>query len=171
MKKEKQYLLDEVKGQLVQSGSYIIAQYAALDANKANAFRRELAKVGGKFEVVKKRVFLKAAQEAGATFPEDVLSGHIGIVLSYSDPFELTKSVIKYSDSNDKVITLLGGYIEGREVNGADIARIATLPSKAEMQAQLLGLFEAPMSGMLSVVEALLTSVMHCMENRCQKSE
>ena len=43
------------------------------------------------------------------------------------------------------------------------------LPAKDEMRAQLLGLFEAPMSQTLSTMESLLTSVMHCLENKKDK--
>lgn len=166
MKKEKQFLLEEVKEQLKQSGSYIITQYSALSANKAYEFRRELAKVGGRFEVVKKRVFLKAALENGATFSEDLLKGHIGLILTTVDPLDVTKAVVKYSEANDKLMKFVGGFIEGKALTGSDIEMLASLPSKAEMQAQLLGLLEAPMSGMLAVMDSLLTSVVHCMDNR-----
>jgi large subunit ribosomal protein L10 len=39
------------------------------------------------------------------------------------------------------------------------------------MRAQLLGTFEAPMSQTLAVVEAILCSVLHCLENKAQLSE
>lgn len=168
MKKEKQYLLDEIKGQLQHSPSYILAQYSVLSANRANEFRRILAKVGGRFEVVKKRVFVKAAEELGASFSVDALSGHVGIILAEQDPVEVTKSILKYSDDNDSLFTLIGGYVEGSVLNAIDMKRIATLPSKAEMQAQFLGLLEAPMAGTLSVMESVLTSVMHCINNKEQ---
>jgi large subunit ribosomal protein L10 len=171
MKREKQYLLDEIKEQLGQSGSYIITQYYALDANKANEFRRELSKNGGHFEVIKKRVFIKAAQEIGVTFTEEALSGHIGLVMTKTDPLELTKAILNYSNANDKKVTLLGGFVEGKALGAKDMAIFATLPAKSEMRAQFLGLLEAPMSQMLSVVQSLLTSVMHCMDNRSSKTE
>lgn len=171
MKREKQYLLDEIKGQLEQSGSYIIAQYSALDANKVHGFRRELAKNGGRFEVIKKRVFLKAAHELGVTFSEESLSGHIGIILTETDPLDVTKAIVQYSNDNEKCVTLLGGFIEGKALGAEDLGKFATLPAKSEMRAQFLGLLEAPMSEMLSVVQSLLTSVMHCMDNRSSQEK
>jgi len=171
MKREKQYLLDEIKGQLGQSGSYIIAQYSALDANKTNEFRRTLAKSGGKLEVIKKRVFIKAAQDLGVTFVEDALPGHIGIVMTQNDPLDVTKAILQYSSENEKSVTLLGGFIEGHALGAQDIATFATLPAKSEIRAQFLGLLEAPMSEMLSVVQSLLTSVVYCLDNRSSQGE
>ena len=59
MNKDKQLLLDEIKDQIEKSGSFITLQYTKVPANTANNFRREIAKVGGSFEVVKKRLFIK----------------------------------------------------------------------------------------------------------------
>ena len=171
MKREKQYLLDELKEQLGQSGSYLIAQYSSLSANKANEFRRVLTKCGAHLEVIKKRVFIKAAKDIGATFTEEALKGHIGIIMTQVDPVELTKAVIKYSEENEKSIVLLGGCIEGQTIDAQDMNKVATLPSKPEMRAQLLGLFQAPMSDMLSVVQSVLTSVVYCLDNRSSKTE
>ncbi len=49
MKQEKQLLLDEIKDRSQHAPSYLIAQYAKLSANKANEFRRQMAKIGGRF--------------------------------------------------------------------------------------------------------------------------
>ena len=62
MKHEKTLLLDEIRDQIQDTPSYLIAQYAKLSANKANDFRRQMAKIGVNFEVVRKRVLVKAAQ-------------------------------------------------------------------------------------------------------------
>ena len=171
MKKEKQYLLDEIKGQLGQSGSYIIAQYSALDANKTNDLRRTLAKSGGRFEVIKKRVFVKAAHDLGVSFDEKTLCGHIGIIMTQTDPLDVTKAILRYSEENENSLALLGGFIEGQALGAHDIQRFASLPNKSEMRSQFLGLMEAPMSEMLSVVQSLLTSVMFCMDNHSSKVE
>jgi large subunit ribosomal protein L10 len=46
---------------------------------------------------------------------------------------------------------------------------LSKLPSKPEMQAQLLGLFEAVPSQLLGVVDALLSSVANCLDNKSNK--
>lgn len=168
MKHEKQYLLDEVHEQITQSKAFVITQYEKLTAVKANEFRRELQKAGGHFEVVRKRVFLKALGQAGLAFDLENLTGHIGVVFASADPIEAAKAIIKYSDSNDKALKLLGGQFDGQMVSAGDVQKIATLPSRDQMRSQLLGLFEAPMAQTLSVMEALLTSVLYCIENKSQ---
>ncbi len=171
MKREKELLLDEIQGQLTNSGSFIITQYEKLSANKANDFRRALQKIGGSFEVVRKRVFLKAAERAGIQFDLEDMKGHIGIVLPTQDPIEATKAVVSYSDQNEKLLTLAGGYVDGQAVSSEDMKKLALLPGKDQMRSELLGLFEAPLAQTLSVMDALLTSVLHCMDNRAEKEK
>ena len=48
---------------------------------------------------------------------------------------------------------------------------MSKLPSKDEMRAQFLGTLEAPMAQTLAVMDALLTSVVHCLNNKVQLDE
>lgn len=170
MKHEKQLLLDEIKAQIAQSPSYLLTQYFKLSANKANEFRREMAKIGVNFEVVRKRVLVKAAENAGIALTLDNLPGHIGIIMPKNDPIEATKAVLQYSESHDNCFQLLGGKVEGHLIGLEDMKRLAKLPAKREMQAQFLGLLEAPMSQTLAVMDALLSSVVFCLDNKSKEA-
>lgn len=170
MKHEKQLLLNEIQVHIQESPSYLIAQYAKLSANKANDFRRQMAKIGVNFEVVRKRVLVKAAASAGISLSVDHLPGHIGLLLPTSDPIEATKAVLQYSDSNDKCFELLGGRVEGLHIGKEDMVRLSLLPAKPEMRAQFLGLLEAPMAQTLAVMDAVLSSVVYCLDNKSKEA-
>ena len=171
MRSEKQFLLDEIEEGINNSPAFILAQYSKMTPNLAAAFRSNVKKAGGRFEVVKKRVFLKAAEKSGFTLNRADLEGHVGVVFTSEDPVSATKSVYAFRKENKGIVEILGGRFEGAVCSPADVELISELPSKDEMRAQLLGLFEAPMSQTLSVVESVLTSVMYCLENKIEKSE
>ena len=52
-----------------------------------------------------------------------------------------------------------------------DVKAISELPSQDEMRAQFVGLLEAPMTQTLSVMQALLTSIMYCLENKAKAGQ
>lgn len=166
MRHEKQLLLDEIKDQINQFDSFLIVKYLRFSANKANDLRRELAKLDGIYEVVRKRVLIKAADDAGIKLDISALPGHIGLISGGRDPFEVTKSVFKFSQENEKVVEVIGGRFEGLLYNAEQVEMLSKLPSKDEMRAQFLSVLEAPMAQTLAVMDALLTSVMHCLENK-----
>lgn len=168
MRQDKQLLLDEIKGQIENFDSFVVMRYQQLNANKANLLRREVAKLGGSIGVMRKRVLIKAAEAAGISLDVKALPGHIGLVYAKKDPIEMTKLVIKFGEDNDKAIEVVGGRIDGQLYNAADVNALSKLPGKNEMRAILLSVFEAPMAQTLAVMDALLSSVVYCLDNKAK---
>lgn len=171
MRAEKQFLLDEIKEEMDGASAFVVTRYKGLTPNLSSDFRKSLQDAGGDFTVVKKRVLLKAAKAGGITLDPSLLEGHIGVVFAKEDPIPTTKALFSFAQSNEEVLEVLAGQFEGRLCSAEDVKAISMLPSQDEMRAQFLGLLEAPMSQTLSVMEALLTSIMHCLENKNQQAE
>lgn len=170
MRPEKQLLLDEIKDKIAGSKAIVLASYKRLEPNAAAHFRTDLAKTGGSLEVVKKRVLIKAAEVAGVALDPALLQGHIAVVFANEDPIQTTKTIYQFSQANEEVLEVIGGKFEGALCSAADVEQISKLPGKEEMRAQFLGTLEAPLSQTLAVIDALLTSVMHCLDNKSQQN-
>ena len=171
MKDEKQFLLDEIREKITSSKAMVLASYTGFEANKNAEFRDLIAETGGDFEVVRKRVFLKAAKEAGIELNRADLEGHLAIVFAESDPIQTTKALFKFRKDNKDIIDVLGGHFDGKLVTKDEVKQLSELPSMDEMRAQLVGLFQAPMQQTLGVMQSLLTSVMHCLDQKAKKLE
>lgn len=171
MRKEKQFLLDEIKDQLSSSKDFVITSYQGIDPNTASGFRDSIVDSGGLFTVVKKRVFLKAAIEAGLEIDKEMLKGHIGIVYSGEDTIATTKAVYKFKKENDKLLDVLGGLFEGKVCSPEDFREISALPSQEQMRAEFLGVLEAPLSGIVSVMEGAMAGVVSCLDQKAQQKE
>jgi len=171
MRKEKQLLLDEVSNQIANVDSFVLVSYKGLTANNANSFRRQICSLGGNFEVVRKRVLLKAAKSQGIDLDIKALPGHIGLVFCGQDALETTKAVFRINNDIGKAVEVIGGRFDGLLYDGAQVETLSKLPSKDEMRAQLLATLEAPMSQTLAVVEALLSSVVYCLDNKTKAED
>ncbi len=171
MRQEKQILLDEIKEQMDKFPSFVIMRHIGLTANTVSDFRRSVFKMGGNVEFVRKRVLVKAAEAAGVDLKLEMLPGHIGLVFANKDPVELTKYVFQFSKDNDPAVEVIGGRFEGKLYNASQVEMLSTLPSKDEMRAQFLATLEAPMAQTLSVMDAVLTSVVYCLDNKCKQME
>lgn len=171
MRQEKHFLLDEVRGQIqTNNGSFVIIQNVGLTANKSTEFRRAVRKNGGNVEIMRKRILKKAAEESGIDLDLAALPGHIGVVYTGEDPIEMTKFVIKFGQDNNKMVNVIGGRFDGQLYHAADVERLSKLPGRDGMRAELLGLFEAPMAQTLAVIEALLSSVVYCLDNKAKEN-
>ncbi len=170
MRAEKQFLLDEIQEKITTAKALVFASYKKLEPNVAAGFRSNLAKTGGSLEVVRKRILIKAAQVAGVTIDKKLLEGHIAVFFAEQDPVQTAKTIFQFSSENAEVLKVLGGRFEGAMCSAQDVEQISKLPGKDEMRAQLLGTLEAPLSQTLAVFEALVTSVIYCLDNKCQQT-
>jgi large subunit ribosomal protein L10 len=171
MRAEKQLLLDEVKEKIDSSNGFVIASYKGMTAQKARAFRDTVASANGDFEIVRKRVFAKAAEKVGIKLDADVLKGHVGILFAKDDALAISKIAVKYGEENEQGLKILGGMIEGTYCSGEELEAMTKLPGINELRAQLLGLFEAPMAQTVGALDAALTSLLYCLDEKSKKEE
>lgn len=170
MRKEKQYLLDDIKSKIESAKAFIVTRYEKVSANEMSNFRKDISNVGSDFEVMAKRIFIKAAEAQGVEFKKETLQGHIGIVIADDDYISAAKEVHKYTKDSDNM-EILAGYIEGQLYSSEDVIKLSKLPSLDEMRAQFIGVLEAPMTQTLGVFESLLTSIIYCLENKAKQTE
>lgn len=171
MRPEKQLLLDEVKRQIQNAPGFVLMSYQKMDPNLTSEFRNAISEGGGFLYVVKKSIFLKAAEEAGLSIDESMISGHLGVVYSGEDTVTTTKTVYKYKKNYSEMLDVLGASFEGKICTPQEVEEISKLPSKDEMRAQFLGVLAAPMSETVGTIQSILTSVIYCVENKIQKEE
>ncbi|MBI5345905.1 MAG: 50S ribosomal protein L10 [Chlamydiae bacterium] len=171
MRAEKQFLLDEIKEKIENSDTFVITSYEKFTPIMSWSLGSVLAKSGSEFEVVKKRVLIKALEKCGLTFKIDEFPGHIGVVFVKGDPAASIKLVFNFCKENEEIFKVIAGKFEGSKYNAKDLEAISKLPSLNEMRAQFLSTLEAPMSQTLAVMESIMTSIMHCLENKIKKDE
>lgn len=169
MRQEKQLLLDEIKGQIDQHSTFLIMRNLGLGANAANGFRDDLAKLGGSVEIVRKRIMIKAAKAAGIDLDVSALTGHIGLIFAGNDPLETLKEAFKFSQTDKKKIEIIGGQFEGKLHTVEQMEMLSKLPNLDGMRAELLSVLEAPLAHTLSVMNALVTSVVYCLDNKVKQ--
>jgi large subunit ribosomal protein L10 len=159
MRAEKQLLLNEIKEKIDGSSAMIVARYEKLQPNPAWLLREQLAKAGGLFKVVRKKVFLRAAELSGIKIEESLLTGHVGVVfIKESDAMPSAKALVKFSQENSDVLQVLCGQIEGKLIPGSEVMYLSSLPGINEMRAQFLALLVSPMAQTLSVIEAKIAA-------------
>lgn len=171
MRNEKQFLLDEVKEKIESSESFFVTSYQNLDAGKVRKFRDLVAGANGEFEVVRKRVFLKAAEAAGLKLDLAELRGHVGVVFARDETNQVPKVTVNFGEENEQAVQVLCGHVNGEYCTAEDVIALAKLPSHDELKAQLLSVLEAPMSQTIATLQAVLTSIIYCLDEKANKEE
>lgn len=169
MRKEKPLLLDEIKQKIDGAKAIIVTRYNKLEPNTSWGLRHLLGQSGSQFEVVKKRLLMKAAEQANIKLDAALLEGHIGVVfIAGEDAMPTAKAVFKFSGENENLLQVLCATVEGKIMPGAELEVLSKLPGIDEMRATLLALFTSPMSQMLSVLEASLAGPLSVIEKKSE---
>ena len=77
--------------------------------------------------------------------------------LSFADenPVAPAKSIKQYFDKNKK-LSLKACYIEGEYYDGSNLNTLASLPSKNDLVASIIGSINAPASGIVVAINAVM---------------
>ena len=82
---------------------------------------------------------------------DPLLEGPSALVFAFEDAVQTAKAVSDFVRTS-RILSVKGGVMGDRAVTAADVEAIATLPSREELQARLLGMLVSPMARTLSVL-------------------
>lgn len=174
MRAEKKQMVQELVS-LLKDRSAVLISYQGLTANVFNGFRAKVAdsQAGASCHVVPNTLLKKAAAELGLKeLAECDLSGDTALV-SGSDPVSLVKTVKEFATikENSERVKVKMSVVESQLLDAKDTMALADMPSKEAIQGQLLGLFQAPASGIVRALNAKVASILYVLNAHIAKQE
>lgn len=146
----KESAVSELSEKLAGAKNLFLTDYTGLTVAEITRLRGELRKDGNTYSVVKNTLFRIAAGDLAAQL-EQFLAGPTGIVFAGADPVAPAKALKTFSDTVKKV-GVKAAYIDGQIVDAKQVEKLAKLPPKIELIANLVGSFANPIRGLVTVL-------------------
>jgi large subunit ribosomal protein L10 len=143
----------ELREELSRNPTLIVSEYRGLSVSELAEVRRALRKSNVSYRVVKNRLMRIAANDAGLEVLSPMLTGPSAIAFGSGDESAVAKAVIDATRPY-KVIKLKGAVLGKRLIDANGLTRLAALPSRDVLLAQLAGAFAAPMANMAGLLAA-----------------
>jgi large subunit ribosomal protein L10 len=125
----------------------------------ADALRKKARGMGVDVFVAKKTFLEIAAKNAGIEgVARNAFDGSVLAAVSFNDEVSAAK-LLKELAKQKESVALMGGILEGKMVNKAEVTRLADLPSKEQLLGQLVGTLQAPVSGFVRVLGGNLSGL------------
>ena len=143
----------EISAQVATAQTIVVAQYRGIGVGHLTELRKSARQSGVYLRVLKNTLARRAF--TGTSF--EGLSAELTGPLLYSlsqDPVAAAKVLNDFAKTNDKLILKAGCY-SGKMLDQAGVKALASIPSRDELLARLLGVMQAPVSTFASVVAAL----------------
>jgi large subunit ribosomal protein L10 len=163
-KAQKQELVSALAGRLERAGTVYVTDFTGLDVAKITQLRRRLRTAGTEFVVVK-NTLARRALGGGARMAalQAHLAGPTGLVLGGADPVAAAKVLADFIREFEKP-AIKAGLVDGTAVTAAQVKRLASLPARAELLAQLGGTLQAPLAGLVGALNGLLVNMVGALE-------
>lgn len=159
---EKEQLVSELKDKIDGAKALYFTDFTGLNVKRMTELRRRLRKAGVEYVVIKNTLALRAVNESGLTGSK--LKGPTGVVVS-KDPVTAAKVITDFAKENEQRPALKGGLLEGQALTNEQVKKLASMPSREQMLAELGASMQAPLSMFLGAMSSLLSNFAGVMES------
>ncbi|UDM18773.1 50S ribosomal protein L10 [Vogesella sp. XCS3] len=150
---DKKAVVAEVSAQLADAQTLVIAEYRGIEVSSMTKLRAKARENGVYLRVLKNTLVRRAV--AGTQFEAlaDQMVGPLVYGVSV-DPVAAAKVLHQFAKEDNKIVVKAGSY-NGKLLNAAEVAELASIPSREELLSKLLFVMQAPVSGFARALAAL----------------
>ena len=115
--------------------------------------RRKLRSVDGEYLVSKNTLAAIAIRESPSTALESLLVGPVAVAFGFSDAVGVAKVLKDFAKDHEK-LAIKGGVLDGEALSAKQLEQLASMPSRDELRAKLLALFNTPATNFVRLLKA-----------------
>lgn len=162
-KAEKQQAVEDLGARLEGARCVVLTDFTGLDVASITELRRRLSSARVEYVVVKNTLARRAL--AGSPFAPlaDHLSGPNAFAVSHEDVVSAAKILTEFAKDTERP-QIKAGAIEGEIVSLEEIRRIAQLPPREQLLAQMVGSARAPVAGLVGALGGLLAKLVRTLD-------
>lgn len=171
IKQDKKDQVSSLADKLSAAKSVVFVDYAGMGVAMQQDFKAKLREVGGTMLVAKNTLVTLAGKKA--ELPEkatdkELLSGQTAMVFSGEDAVASIQILGKFAKDNE-IPKIKAGVVEGVYQDESGVVRISKLPSKEQLQANVVGAIAAPLYSTVGVLQANLQKLVFILDQARQK--
>ena len=162
--------ISQMKEKIEKAKVAIVTDYKGLSVEEITKLRRSIQKEDGDYMVTKNTLAKIAVKGTEYEILTDALTGPVAIAFGFEDQVAPAKALAKFIKESKKG-EILAAAMDGKLLSAAEAKALASLPSKQEIYAKMLGCINSPASGIANSVNAVMSQLTRAMAAvRDQKS-
>jgi large subunit ribosomal protein L10 len=147
----KENLVAEIKERFNESEAVLLIDYRGLTVKEMQELRVSVRAAGGEITVYKNSLTEIAVRELALPNMDEYLAGPTAFVFIEADPVAPAKALTTFAKLH-QALELKGGFVQNQVVDADGVKAIASLPSREELIAKLLGTMLNPLTGTVRVL-------------------
>lgn len=155
-REDKQRVVENLHAAWLEVNAGVVTHYRGLSVAKMGELRRSLRAAEVSLQVVKNTLARRAAEGTDFSVAEDLFTGPVAVAYG-NDPVGLAKALSDFAKSNE-ALKILGGVLDGKRLEKAEVSALASLPSREILLARMLGSLQSPLSGFVRTLNEVPAS-------------
>lgn len=152
-KEQKRTILKQLNDKIAKAKSIIFTKYSGLTVKENEDLRLKLRQENNEYYVVKKTLFSLALKDKAITgLDVKKFAGQLAAIFGYNDEVAPAKIVDQFKKDKEGKIEFVGGILENKYIDAAEVGNLAKLPSKQELYAKIVGSINAPVFGFVNAL-------------------
>jgi large subunit ribosomal protein L10 len=141
-------VVKELAEQLKDAEAIFAVDYRGISVPQAAELRSGLRDADARFRIVKNRLTLRAADEAGTESLKEHLEGPTALAFVKGDAALAAKTIFRLG-SEWELLDYKGGLMDGEQLDPDSFVAIARLPGREQLNAQFAGVVASPITGLV----------------------
>ena len=154
-----QYKIDQVaelKELFNGAEAIFVAEYRGLTVAQSSELRKAIREAGGKAKVARNRLAEIALDEVGLAKDVKMMKGPNLYVVAKTNSPAVAKAIKDFSEVKANAAFVIKGGVMGQEIITVDnVKALATMPSREELIAKVVGTLAQPMRGLVTVLSGV----------------
>ena len=147
-KEQKTAVVKELAEELKDAQAIFAVDYRGISVPQAAELRSGLRDADARFRVVKNRLTLRAADEAGTDTLKEYLEGPTALTFVKGDAALAAKTLFRLGNEWE-LLEFKGGLMDGESLDPDSFVAIARLPGRDQLNAQFAGIVASPLTGLV----------------------
>jgi large subunit ribosomal protein L10 len=154
---ERTAVIDELEREFRSAKGVYITDNNKITVEVVTRLRSELRKGGVRYIVVKNTLAKEACKRVGIGGLDQFFKGPTAVAVTPKDGAAPAKVLRDFRKELKDLLEVKAAYVDGAIFSGAQAEKLADLPSREALLAQLLGVLKAPVGNMAGVLNGILT--------------
>jgi large subunit ribosomal protein L10 len=164
-------MLAEIKDRMERASIAISADYSGLTVAQITELRRALRPADVEVKVVKNTLATMAAEQAGRPEMAQILTGPTALAIGFGDPIAPVKALTEHLRAKRLALIIHGGWLEGKVLTTAEVESLATMPSREQLIADVVGKLQSPLYNLAGLLQASMRNFAGLVEARATQLE
>ena len=160
---EKVAAVEGLEQRLKASSVIILTDYRGLSVDEIGALRGRLRDADVEYRVTKNTLLALAAERCGLHGLSAYLNGPTAAVFGKDDPGVAARLLQDFIRQYRK-LEIKGAVIDGEALDADAVRLLATLPSRAELQARAIAMIQAPLRSLVTVLNSSASALVYVID-------